>query len=107
VIDPIQSAENADMPRSTSKTIDLTPEQREVLFGHTECEPGQEYTVTLRTGDMGDSGSQSFEVVSEEPEDEEDVEAATDESAVLGYDRSKLMGKKEAPKISARDLEYD
>jgi hypothetical protein len=127
-MDPLQSAENADMPKQTAKTIDLSPEQRATLFGEGPLEPGKPYTITLTAGDMADSGFQTFEVGSKaegaietEVEDEEASDESTGtlpppaeepesneaEISALGYDRSKLMKKKPAPKMDARSLEFD
>lgn len=120
-MDPIQAAENENMPTSTTKTLDLTEDQRAALFGGKECSPGETYTITLRAGDMSEGGQQTFEVVPGEVEDKEasdesmgilppppeEPEANEAETAALGYDRSKFAKKKPAPKISARDLEYD
>lgn len=127
-MDPLQSAENADIPTQTTKTIDLSPEQRTALFGEDQLEPGKAYTITLTAGDMTDSGFQTFEVGSRAEgkiETEVEDEEASDESmgtlpppeeepqsneaeiSALGYDRSKLMKKKPAPKMDAKSLEFD
>jgi hypothetical protein len=117
-MDPLQSAENADMPTQTTKTIDLNEDQRRALFGEGPCEPGKPYTITLTAGDMGDSGFQTFEVGGEtevEPEDEggtlpppeEEPQSNEAEISALGYDRSKFLKKKPAPKMDAKSLEFD
>lgn len=123
-MDPIQSAENMGMPQQSAKTIDLSEDQRMSLFGDGPLEPGKAYTVTLTAGEMTDSGFQTFEVGGT-PEIEVEDEEASDESmgtlpppkeepesneaeiSALGYDRSKLMKKKPAPKMDARSLEFD
>jgi hypothetical protein len=131
-MDPLQKAQNEGMPTSTTKTLDLTEDQRTALFGGKECSPGEDYVIKLRAGDMSDGGGQTFSVVStvtgeseieaggeseNEGEDEESMstmppaeepsESSEAEVAALGYDRSKFTKKKPAPKISARDLEFD
>lgn len=124
-MDPLQSAENADMPTQSTKTIDLSEDQRMTLFGEGQLEPGKSYTVTLTAGDMSDSGFQSFEVGSKAegeietevenedegggtlPPPEEEPESNEAEISALGYDRSKLMKKKPAPKMDAKSLEFD
>jgi hypothetical protein len=121
-MDPLQKAQNEGMPTSTTKTLDLTEDQRTALFGGKECSPGEDYVVKLRAGDMSDGGGQTFSVVSTEtgeaegedeesmstmPPAEEPSDSSEAEIAALGYDRSKFTKKKPAPKISARDLEFD
>ena len=124
-MDPLQKAQNEGMPTSTTKTLDLTEDQRAALFGEDkECAPGEMYTIQLRAGDLSEGGQQTFEVVPKEAEEEDESEGEGEESmstlppaeepmsneaevAALGYDRAKFAKKKPAPKISARDLEYD
>lgn len=116
-MDPLQIAENEGMPEQSTKTIDLSEDQRAALFGDMPCEPGKTYTVTLTARDMADSGSQTFEVGGESESDiedsstlpplEEDPQSNEEEISALGYDRSKLMKKKPAPKMDARSLEFD
>lgn len=127
-MDPLQKAQNEGMPTSTTKTLDLTEDQRAALFGEDkECAPGEMYTIQLRAGDLSEGGQQTFEVVPEEAEEEGEGESEGEgeesmstlppaeeppmsneaEVAALGYDRAKFSKKKPAPKISARDLEYD
>jgi hypothetical protein len=81
----------------------------ELKAGH-ECVPGEEYLVTVRAtanedGSFDISAVDSLEPSAPESPTAEDPEA---EKKVLGYDRSKLMSrpKPEAPKLSAKDLEY-
>lgn len=129
-MDPVQDAENQNMPTKAQPTIDLTEEQRDALFGG-PCSPGDTYTITLKAGDLGDSGVQTFDVVSKgedsegpvnDPE-EQSREAANGvlppdtgdddedeaETKALGYNRQKALSgrRKTSPKISAKDLEYD
>jgi hypothetical protein len=116
-MDPLQIAENEGMPEQSTKTIDLSEDQRTALFGDMPCEAGKTYTVTLTAGDMADSGSQTFEVGGESESDtedssmlppmEEEPQPDLKEISALGYDRSKLMKKKPAPKMDARSLEFD
>ena len=126
-MDQLQSAENAGMPKQSTKTIDLSEDQRMSLFGDGPLEPGMTYTVTLTAGDIADSGFQTFEVGSKaegaietevenenESEDsgtlpppEEEPQSNEKEISALGYDRSKFLKKKQAPKMDARSLEFD
>lgn len=121
-MDPLQSAENMGMPQQSTKTIDLSEDQRMSLFGDGPLEPGKAYTVTLTAGEMTDSGFQTFEVGSKAegeietevenedstlPPPEEEPQSNETEIKALGYDRSKLMKKKPAPKMDARSLEMD
>jgi hypothetical protein len=122
-MDPLQSAENAGMPKQSTKTIDLSEDQRMSLFGDMPCESGKAYTVTLTAGDVGDSGFQTFEVGSKAegaietevenegsgtmPPPEEEPQSNEKEISALGYDRSKFLKKKQAPKMDARSLEFD
>jgi hypothetical protein len=126
-MDQLQSAENAGMPKQSTKTIDLSEDQRMSLFGDGPLEPGKTYTVTLTAGDIADSGFQTFEVGSKaegaietevenenESEDigtlpppEEEPQSNEKEISALGYDRSKFLKKKQAPKMDARSLEFD
>jgi hypothetical protein len=46
-----------------SAPLSFTPDQVATLLGG-PAEPGQEYTVTIRAGDVGEDGSVSFDVVS-------------------------------------------
>lgn len=119
----------AEMPTNTSRTINLSEDQRKTLFGEAPLEPGVPTTVTLVPGDMGEGGMQSF-TVEEAPEaapeppstlpplgdddDEsaEDVEDPAEAEAPipgLGYDRAKLTSqrKKNAAPINPKDLEFD
>lgn len=118
-MDPIQAAENENMPKKASPSIDLTEDQRDTLFGPGGCQPGESYTITLKAGELGDSGIQTFEVVKEGEDEESPEDAAEDmaedeegedesEKAMLGYDRKKMMAKrgKASPKLDLKDLEY-
>lgn len=121
-MDPIQAAENENMPKKASPSIDLTEDQRDTLFGPGGCQPGESYTITLKAGELGDSGTQTFEVVKEDEDEESPEDVAEDmaedemeeeesdesEKAMLGYDRKKMMSKrgKDSPKLDLKDLEY-
>jgi len=116
-MDPIQSAENKNMPTKASPTVDLTESQRDALFGPGGCVPGEMYELKLKAGELGDAGSQTFEIVETESEYEEapaeDMAAEEDSSpddevSMLGYDRKKMVSKrgKQSAKLDMKDLEY-
>lgn len=116
--------DKVDMPTQTSQTVDLSKDQLKALFGEGhDCVPGESYTITLKAGEKTDGGFQKFTVSSDGDADNAsgDVEAASDEGAeedessspeeisALGYDRNKMLAgkRKQAPKISAKDLTFD
>ena len=128
-MDPIQAAENKDMPTKSQPTIDLTEQQRDALFGGS-CTPGDTYTIKLKAGDLQDAGMQTFDILDksedseapgvEDPDEEAREDAAgvsqpaddeedPSETSMLGYNRKKVIAgrRKIAPKMSPRDLEYD
>lgn len=97
---------------AATKSILLTPDQLSAIG---PVEPGQ--TITLTAGESTPDG-QTFDVTigeeggleGEVPMDEPDPELEDDPEVTkaLGYDRGKLPGrKKEAPNLSAKDLEED
>lgn len=119
------------MDAMSPSSVTFSPDQVQSLVGGA-CEPGKEYTLTLRAGDMGEDGSQSFEVIPSDPavagelgeptgeEVEETVEPPEPEHGgampenplhkALGYDREALLkarGTKSVPKLSAKDLSED
>jgi hypothetical protein len=118
---------SSDMIKETSKSVDLSPDQLTSLFGDGhECVPGESYTIVLKAGDKDESGYQNFTVdksatekesspedmSSEEDMSETETEEPTssdEEKSAFGYDREKLMARrrKQAPKLTAKDLEMD
>lgn len=132
-MDPIRAAENKNMPTKSVPTVDLTDSQLTALFGDGGVVPGETYELKLKAGDVGDSGSQTFEILSmpesesedesgmspaedlaedmaegETPDMEEESNSPDEEVRALGYDRKKMMSKrgKASPKLDLKDLEY-
>ncbi len=112
-----------DAEDTGNSSVSLTPEQAQALFGG-PCEEGQEYTVKLVAGPPSEEdGGQMFSVVHEDVADETPAEDAAEPADTegtaadkpvdqegppsLGYDRSKLMQKrqkKSAPPMGAASL---
>lgn len=100
--------------------LTFSPDQIQALIG-APPQPGQEYTVTFRAGEIGPDGGVQVEVVQSPMEEaaegpssnpaEESVESDPPEvTEALGYDRAALMGerkKKSFPAGSGKDLEED
>ena len=117
-LSPSAPPETDDIPTSTTKTVDLTPEQREALFGDQPPASGDTVTVTLKAGDvLENGGAQTFEVVPNaapegEPDGDEapaDESSSDDEKKALGYDRGALTGrrKKQSAKVDMDALGRD
>lgn len=116
---------SSDMIKESTPSVDLSPEQLTAFFGEGhECTPGETYTIVLKAGDKDESGYQSFTVdkSASEGEDENEGEAenkveiefeepssSEEEQSAFGYDREKLNARRrrQAPKLSAKDLEMD
>ena len=122
---------SSDMIKETSKSVDLSPEQLTAFFGEGhQCTPGESYTIVLKAGDKDESGYQNFTVdesateaegtaedlASEEdsgmgelPGESEEPSSSEEEKSAFGYDRAKLTArrKRQAPKLSAKDLEME
>ena len=96
-----------NIPTTTTKTLDLTADQRDALFGaDIPTEEGKTYTVTLKAGPVIDGGSQTFEVVDDgdgdddstlPPSDPEEESSPDDEKKALGYDRAALKRRRKKP----------
>ena len=125
-LSPSAPPETDDIPTSTTKTVDLTPEQRSALFGDAPTSSGDSFSVVLKAGDvLENGGAQTFEVVSSRntadstTEDEEvaegemapdaDETSSDDEKKALGYDRGALTGrrKKQSAKVDMDALGRD
>ncbi len=99
-----------DPAAGTPKQLSLDSDQVATLVGG-PCEVGKTYEVTLKAGEMGDDGRQSFDVVSSSSEDATEPEldadlpddgGEADGPQNLGYNRSKLSrgrSKMTAPKM--------
>jgi len=99
-----------DPAAEAPKQLSLDSDQVTTLVGG-PCEVGKTYEVTLKAGEMGKDGKQSFDVVSSSSEDVEepeiDTELPEDEGdsegpPSLGYNRAKLSrsrSKMAAPKM--------
>ena len=125
-LSPSAPPETDDIPTSTTKTLELSPEQRSALFGDAPTASGDSFSVVLKAGDvLENGGAQTFEVVSTRNTadgptgDEEDAEgemapetegtSSDDEKKALGYDRGALTGsrKKQSAKVDMDALGRD
>ncbi len=94
-----------DAAQPVPSTLSLSEE----LKAGKECVPGKEYLVTVRATANEDGTFDVSSLDSLEPSAPEGEESSSPEEVkALGYDRSKLprRPKLEAPKLSAKDLEY-
>jgi hypothetical protein len=107
-------------PEGGPAPLTFSPDQIQALIG-SPPQPGQEYTVTFRAGEIGPDGGVQVEVVQSPMEEaaegpssnpaEESVESDPPEvTEALGYDRSALMKERKKtsfPSGSGKDLEDD